>query len=344
MQVTFLIGNGFDLNLGLNTRYSDFLETYKHATDGDSKEVKKFKEEILTNEKLWSDSELAFGRYTVRCKELGISAETFCDLHEDFDDKLGEYLLREEQRVCPSDIAPAFGASLKKILQGLTTVQKEQVQASINRNEYAFSYNFIIFNYTEIIDKIVTGENTAKLSLGMRRVRNTSENNSIGKVIHVHGTTDTQMVLGVNDISQIACPELFEGQPQELIESMIKVQANKMFEEKTDETALAILNQSDLIYVYGMALGDTDALWWDRVCQVMKSKPSLHTIIHVFNASVSARHRRKLVTFETRVKNRLCSFTKDASASLRDRIHIDASNIFEEIKDACIVKEKSQTA
>lgn len=344
MQVTFLIGNGFDLNLGLNTRYSDFLETYKHVTNDDSSEVKKFKEEILTNEKLWSDSELAFGRYTARCKELGISAEAFCDLHEDFDDKLGEYLLQEERRVCPSDIAPAFGASLKKILQGLTSVQKEQVQASINRNEYAFSYNFIIFNYTEIIDKIVTGENAAKLSLGTRKVRNTSENNCIGKVIHVHGTTDTQMVLGVNDISQIACPELFEGQPQELIESMIKVKANKMFEEKTDEAALAILNQSDLIYVYGMALGDTDALWWDRICQLMKSKPSLHTIIHVFNAPISRRHRRKLVTFENKVKEHFASYSKDAPANLQSRIHIDSSNIFEDLKNVCITEDKNQSA
>lgn len=32
MNMLYLIGNGFDLNLGLPTRYSDFLEYYfKHA-------------------------------------------------------------------------------------------------------------------------------------------------------------------------------------------------------------------------------------------------------------------------------------------------------------------------
>ena len=29
MNITFLIGNGFDLNLGLDTRYTDFLSEYK---------------------------------------------------------------------------------------------------------------------------------------------------------------------------------------------------------------------------------------------------------------------------------------------------------------------------
>ncbi len=28
MYITFLIGNGFDLNLGLKTKYKDFLEVY----------------------------------------------------------------------------------------------------------------------------------------------------------------------------------------------------------------------------------------------------------------------------------------------------------------------------
>ena len=29
MKITFLVGNGFDLNLGLDTNYSDFLKEYK---------------------------------------------------------------------------------------------------------------------------------------------------------------------------------------------------------------------------------------------------------------------------------------------------------------------------
>lgn len=36
MNITFLIGNGFDLNLKLNTRYSDF---YKYYIKNDPKDL-----------------------------------------------------------------------------------------------------------------------------------------------------------------------------------------------------------------------------------------------------------------------------------------------------------------
>ena len=40
MNVTFLIGNGFDLNIGLETTYSAFLKDYGIVTDKDSELIK----------------------------------------------------------------------------------------------------------------------------------------------------------------------------------------------------------------------------------------------------------------------------------------------------------------
>ena len=39
MNITYLIGNGFDLNLGLKTSYTDFFTCYKETNEGDVKEV-----------------------------------------------------------------------------------------------------------------------------------------------------------------------------------------------------------------------------------------------------------------------------------------------------------------
>ena len=36
MNITFLIGNGFDLNIGLATKYSDFLKKYTEPSGKDS--------------------------------------------------------------------------------------------------------------------------------------------------------------------------------------------------------------------------------------------------------------------------------------------------------------------
>lgn len=36
MNITFLVGNGFDLNLGFRTRYIDFLDNYYLSRDKSS--------------------------------------------------------------------------------------------------------------------------------------------------------------------------------------------------------------------------------------------------------------------------------------------------------------------
>lgn len=46
MNVTFLIGNGFDLGIGLKTAYADFYGIYCMPHQGDSPAVVKFKSEI----------------------------------------------------------------------------------------------------------------------------------------------------------------------------------------------------------------------------------------------------------------------------------------------------------
>ena len=63
MRVTFLIGNGFDINLGLNTRYKDFIDVYKKPNENDDVVIKTFKNHLVENKENWSDAELAFGKF-----------------------------------------------------------------------------------------------------------------------------------------------------------------------------------------------------------------------------------------------------------------------------------------
>ena len=53
MNITFLIGNGFDLNLGLKTTYSDFLKEYTSVID-EKDPLKSFKKYILKDFDKWS--------------------------------------------------------------------------------------------------------------------------------------------------------------------------------------------------------------------------------------------------------------------------------------------------
>lgn len=47
MKITFLIGNGFDINLGLKTKYSEFLDYYL-----DSKKLEDIKGRKLSDEEI----------------------------------------------------------------------------------------------------------------------------------------------------------------------------------------------------------------------------------------------------------------------------------------------------
>ncbi|MEB2787271.1 AbiH family protein [Algoriphagus persicinus] len=64
MNILFLIGNGFDLNLGMNTRYADFYEYYNKYIKSSSPKVLTLKNEISENLQNWSDLELALGQYS----------------------------------------------------------------------------------------------------------------------------------------------------------------------------------------------------------------------------------------------------------------------------------------
>lgn len=80
MNITFMIGNGFDRNLGLKTKYSDFIAWYK-KTPAKTDTLRKFREYINENEELWSAAEEELGNYTAQF-ESGAGA-MFYECHKD---------------------------------------------------------------------------------------------------------------------------------------------------------------------------------------------------------------------------------------------------------------------
>ena len=95
MIITFLVGNGFDVNLGLKTRYCDFYKYYVN-TDSSNKPlaIERFKREIdnfikkernkTDNDFIdWRDLEIALGKWTAN-----LSAEDVQPLYFDIVDNL----------------------------------------------------------------------------------------------------------------------------------------------------------------------------------------------------------------------------------------------------------------
>lgn len=344
MNITFLIGNGFDLNLGLKTRYSNFLKEYQKPNEKDSDLLCFFKNEVLKDNDLWGNAEEAFGISTKQFKEKGYTAEDFCNCHENFCDELAEYLRGQvstfDQCIEGREIAQLFAQNLQKYKDSFSTEEKGVISKAENTVGSGIVYNFINFNYTNTLDAFVDSLRKNRSLLGKRKHSNTLYENTIGKLIHVHGTLDVGMVLGVNDVSQISSPDLFEDYAEEYIGELIKQQTNKLNGENVDRNVHELLKSSHLIYIYGMAIGATDRLWWQRICSWLSSNPHAHLIIHKFDAPQPSRILRRYISYTKDQQKKfvdLSDLDDDKKKSIIDRIHIDNSNIFDELKDIAVI-------
>ena len=80
----------------------------------------------------------------------------------------------------------------------------------------------------------------------------------IRDIIHVHGFTDHDMIMGVNDIEQIKNKSFSED--IDITEEIVKPLQNQIIRMNFDNNAVRIINGSDIICVYGMSIGSTDKI------------------------------------------------------------------------------------
>lgn len=344
MNVTFLIGNGFDLNLGLATQYSDFLKEYLVDHPDDNDEIKRFKEDIRHRDaedqasgvaRLWSNAELAFGRYTDDVVKEGKNVKTYFERYDNFCRNMAKYLQKQEKRINVEGKGQSFIDSLQDFHTGLSEKQRLDVDKAEVRFTGGYTFNFIIYNYTEIIDKIIDDIKRNPHQFGKRTVSQSTLDNSIGRIIHVHGTTTKDMVFGVNDESQIGNMKLFDGVSQHYLNSLIKQKTNQGNEARIDEKTLEIINTSSCFYIYGMSMGATDAIWWERIIKRMQAQEAVHVYIYGYDAPKETLMQRDLWLYSEDKKLQFLSFVKGADG-LMNRIHIVSANIFEAFRNTAL--------
>lgn len=338
MNITFLIGNGFDRNLGLATAYSDFVKYYKE-TEGKTDILKDFRNHIKANEELWSAAEIEIGKYTEEF-ETGEGA-AFSECHNDFCEHLSEYLKKQEQRIdydyVADEIEKAF-SELIAVAKPFPTQEREVInQVFASHKAENTIYNFINYNYTSTLDKCVSQIKNKQKVLGTYRQGSTTYNHAIGTVQHVHGTVNGQMVFGVNDESQIAKPQIFECEYGDLYESaLIKKQANDSYQENTDAKTKTILDGSHIVYIYGMSIGETDKLWWERVCAWLGGNGNRHLIVYRYSMPNRSLLETSYMIEERKARKEITKFAKldeKQLAGIERRIHITNFNIFGSIKN-----------
>ncbi|MBD5440256.1 MAG: hypothetical protein HDR33_04460 [Treponema sp.] len=335
MKITFLIGNGFDLNLGLDTTYNSFLKHYLKDTANDSDVIKEFKSKIQQDLDCWACAELAFGKITSHFQNTSEEVQNFSNCHIDFCEHLAEYFRFQEKRIDYKKnkdlIEKAFCTSLSKCDLGLREEQRNNLKNLVTSQGSNIEFNFINFNYTNTLDNFVKLiDNTESMKL--ITFQKMSFYNTIGKIYHVHGTTEKDMVFGVNDESQITNLKLFEGQQEVFKNQLIKRETNKMYEERIDEKVFDVLKNSHLIYIFGMSIGKTDADWWNNISRLLAKNFTLHVIIQAMDVPKNELIRVKFVQFENSIRSRFVNFLglgNEAKDSIKTRIHVVGENIFD---------------
>lgn len=338
MNITFLIGNGFDRNLGLDTTYSNFVEYYKKITPK-TDTLKNFHSYIKGNEELWSSAEIAMGKYTGQL-EKG-AAEAFSECHINFCEELAKYLKGQMNRIDYSDsqenVLTAF-SNLNNIIQSFPTQERERLQTLYNqRNNEPIVFNFICYNYTDTLDQCIAIVKKDPATLGSHKNGNQTLNHSIGQLLHVHGTVDKEMVFGVNDDSQIEKIDVFDCEDGDIRKNMlIKIQANASFLENTDTIASKLVQNSNIIYIYGMSIGETDKLWWDRICTWLNNNGERHLIIQNYGMPARTVMQLPYQLEERKAKRNITKYSSlddTKKRNIETRIHITGENIFLPIHD-----------
>ena len=217
MNITFLVGNGFDINLGLNTRYADFYPKY----------LKKGYNVIISNAIAdnydnWADLEIALGKLLKDITPEQV--DEFLDSKGRLEGDLAEHLRYQESRLDFSDsnLPFVFQSNIVGFFQEFSAKEQSDFQTWTSTIKTSIVYRFISYNYTGCLDNIVEcGKRVHNFATHV--AASTRYSDSVGNVHHIHGTLDGDLILGVNDITQIDNPALQTD--SRLVDYIVKAEA-----------------------------------------------------------------------------------------------------------------------
>lgn len=282
MNITFLVGNGFDIASGIDTSYGAFYKWYCNI-DSEKEHIKAFrkniKDDIKKGGKNWSDFELGLGKYT---KHFTIdTVNEFFECYEDAHEKIIEFLkLQQSQFITDAFVdnqITQFKNGLVNFYQDLNPQERRAFNEIFESDKSSDSIiNFLSFNYTDTLNKIIDVISKTPLKQWQYSGNRKLEINK--KIIQMHGTSMEYPILGVDNTSQIANQELLSV--PNFSEIMIKPQSVNAIGQLWHAEAKEIISKSRIICVFGMSLGESDAQWWNIIIKWLKENSSRRLIVY----------------------------------------------------------------
>ena len=307
MNILYLIGNGLDIAQGMNTRYHNFYEVYSKPLDPNiSPAALKLREEISKDYQTWADMEYSFGEYTSK-----INRQDFDDVYYDISDSLRSYLLGEQKKYSPTNLAKDL--AIKDLINPYETLlerDKDEVKNFIKKHSINHStessiniyIDIISFNYTDTLEQLLS----EYISKAIGNI-NQSEV-YLKQLIHIHGKLDKYMILGVNDVSQIHNDEYTND--SSIRDMIIKPESNNAIRSSNDITCERLIQNADIIVVFGMSLGATDKIWWQAIGDKIRLGNTKLIIFEYIEQPLNYMRAHKFGTMRNTVLNKFMSHLK----------------------------------
>ncbi len=148
--------------------------------------------------------------------------------------------------------------------------------------------------------------------------------------MHLHGSLGNMILLGVNDITQIT-NEAFRDS-EELREEFVKPEINKGCENMMNEMFGQMIQEANVIVLFGVSVGITDSVWWQAIGKRLdSSKDMLRVIYYPYDI---LKDTEKYPFRKLRWSKEYISFLKDrmdikaSVEDLRERIYIGINKPF----------------
>ena len=292
-NVTFIVGNGLDLSLGLKTSYRDFYEHIKSKRIHPENRIYKA---IHESPESWADFELSLGVYTDYIDKLdvddrkGESVKFHDELSELMDD-LGNYLEGQQNAL---DIFGTVKLNSAGYFAELKDGQSGKILAQLSGGK---SYRFLSLNYTNSLETILNNSEN-----GLKRY-----DISITRPMHIHGDLTDDLTLGVSDETQIS-----RGLTGAEKDDLIKPELISSMNDGRMEALAELIDSSDIIVLFGTSIGETDKYIWQKVTDWLSNGKERYVVVHLYDTDYDAgvrRSSRRRKQFNSNAQDKLLRYS-----------------------------------
>jgi hypothetical protein len=100
------------------------------------------------------------------------------------------------------------------------------------------------------------------------------------KIIHIHGELDNSIIVGVDNEEQMK--NISFRNNENIKDCMVKIQSNESMKTTRHLDYKKMINNANLIVLFGVSLGETDAYLWRTIGENLEERKNVALIHHIY--------------------------------------------------------------